>query len=370
MNNSKLSLRSINQILEERFFVPAYQSGYRWTETQVIQLLDDLWSFAQNPPLQGHEEEKPFYCLQSVVVKRQNDSENEWEVIDGKQRLTTIVLILHYFNEMWLGNYKITEPPVSYETRQEIENFISNLEIDKTDKVDFNSQKENAIHDIKLKNNSEFENNIDFYHIAKAYKSIHYWVQKKGAELDNNKMQSVFKHDTKVIWYEAQENDSNHAIDIFTRLNIGKIPLTNAELIKALFLQKGNFSEEKASLKQIKIASEWENIERTLQDDAFWYFIYNPKNPLNYENRIEYIFDLMKDRDKDSDHYHTFNEFYKEFLNSGNGEKPDIDKIWLKFKRYFLTIEEWFKHHYLFHYIGFLIDEGYPVKNIKKISER
>lgn len=36
---TQLVLKSINQLLDYKFFIPAYQRGYRWTETQVIQLL-------------------------------------------------------------------------------------------------------------------------------------------------------------------------------------------------------------------------------------------------------------------------------------------------------------------------------------------
>ena len=353
---TQLVLKSINQLLDYKFYIPAYQRGYRWTETQVIQLLEDIWSFAHNPPKAESGQEEPFYCLQPIVVKKRNEQKNEWEVIDGQQRLTTIVLIIHYFNEMWIGKHKIKEPQIFYETRRESENFISQLEIDINSEVEINLRIKEALNNIKLISYFEPENNIDFYHIAKAYKTIHFWVLQMGDKLDNNKFQSVFKHRTKVIWYEAEETESNNSIDIFTRLNIGKIPLTNAELIKALFLQTRNFSEEQATLKQIQIASEWDNMEKTLQDDAFWYFIYNPDNPIKYENRIEYIFDLMKKRTKESEYYHTFNKFNEAFPQKSSNYESDIDKIWEEVKEYFLTFEEWFKDDELFHYIGYLID--------------
>lgn len=334
---NQLGLKPIIELLEYSFFIPDYQRGYRWTHIQVIQLLDDVWNFAKTPPLQKQGEEKPFYCLQPIAVK--NHNENEWEVIDGQQRLTTISLVIHYFNEMWIGKQKIKEPEISYETRTDSSDFISSLEIEIED-FDTELEINEALNLINVTSSSQNENNIDYFHIANAYKAIHIWVKKLGNELDNNKFQSIFQNDAKVIWYEVEETENNNSIDIFTRLNIGKIPLTNAELIKALFLQKGNFSDTQASLKQIQIATEWDTIEQTLQDDSFWFFIYNPNNPLKYDNRIEYIFDLMKNREYDSEYYHTFNEFYKDFSKN---EKPNIDKIWLDIKRFFLAFEEWYK---------------------------
>ncbi len=367
MTNNKLILKSIIQLFEDSYFIPAYQRGYRWDETQVIQLLEDIWNFANNPPQQESGREKPFYCLQPIVVKKHK--ENEWEVIDGQQRLTTIVLIIHYFNEMWIGKQKIKEPKIQYETRNDCFHFITQLEIDTNEEVEFDIKASEAIRKVKLVGDKDENDNIDFYHIARAYKAIHYWVTKMGNGLNNNLLQSAFQFDTQVIWYEAEETESNNSIDIFTRLNIGKIPLTNSELIKALFLQKGNFSNEKASLRQEKIALEWDMIEKSLQDDAFWFFIYNPDNPIQYDNRIEYIFDLMKGKKRDSEHYFTFNEFVKDFSENLKNKKPDIDKIWKKIKEYVLTFEEWYKDYVLFHYVGYLIDCIEKPKNKNKYVE-
>lgn len=70
------------------FYIPSYQRGYRWSETEVVRLLDDIY---QNG--------KKNYCLQPVVVRKKED---QYELIDGQQRLTTLYLIYKY---MTLGNY-------------------------------------------------------------------------------------------------------------------------------------------------------------------------------------------------------------------------------------------------------------------------
>ena len=297
--------------------------------------------------------EKPFYCMQPIVVKKRG--ENEWEVIDGQQRLTTIYLILKNLENQIERDQK-NFSKIFYETRFATKECIGSEEF--------------------LKSVEKYEQysdqNIDFFHIYKAYQTINKWFQDKANTSEDAAPRAVFApvllRDTKVIWYEVEQTSNNNSIDIFTRLNIGKIPLTNAELIKAMFLQKGNFTEEKATLKQLQIASEWDNIEKTLQDDSIWFFLYNPENPLKYENRIEYIFDLMKGRTKESEYYHTFNEFYKDFAASSPNKKPDIDKIWLNIKRYFLTFEEWYNDYELFHYVGYLINCGISINTIKEES--
>lgn len=371
-NKNVLYLKSISDLLDYKFYIPDYQRGYRWTSTQVIQLLEDVWNFAQNPPAKKNNNSNPFYCLQPIVVKNiERDGETVWEVIDGQQRLTTIILILHYFNEMWIGKKKIKEPVIEYETRKDSSDYILHIEI-KDDSPDVSTidNIKRALELIKADSgNYNSYDNIDFFHIINAYKAIHYWVLRKGDNLDENKLQSVFQKDTKVIWYEVDDSGYDNSIDIFTRLNIGKIPLTNSELIKAMFLMKGNFSAERAALKQIQIASEWDIIENTLQDDRFWYFIYNTSNSIKYDNRIEYIFDLMKNKTVNHEFYHTFNGFYADFESNKKNGKADVEKLWLNVKKYFLTFEEWYKDYELYHYIGFLIDCGVSIVELKNISE-
>ena len=50
-------------------------------------------------------------------------------------------------------------------------------------------------------------------------------------------MKSVFDNYMKIIWYELVDCDSEQEVTIFTKVNMGKIPLTNMELIKALLLK-------------------------------------------------------------------------------------------------------------------------------------
>ena len=86
-----LELPNIDDFLkrEYSFFVPKYQRCYRWTSEQVTRLVDDLREFQKNP------ESCPFYSLQVLVVqeKANENEQKEFEVIDGQQRLTTMLLL-------------------------------------------------------------------------------------------------------------------------------------------------------------------------------------------------------------------------------------------------------------------------------------
>ena len=345
MNNDLLP-KPIVRLLGESFFIPSYQRGYRWSKTEVKYLLDDIWNFAIDPPKVTNGDEKPFYCLQPIVVKNRSTKNNEWEVIDGQQRLTTIYLILKNIESQIERDIKNFER-IFYETRSQSETFLKE--------------------DIE---NSEVANNIDYHYIKEADKAIKEWFKNKANTTDyaapKAQFASTFLTDTKVIWYDVK--DGSDSIDIFTRLNIGKIPLTNSELIKALFLRKSNFKEN-STLKQLQIASEWDRIENLLQENSFWYFIYNGQK--KYDNRIEFIFDLMKDKKEADEKYYTFHEFNKEFEKSkSNNGDYSIDELWLTIKKYFLTLKEWYGDKDLYHIIGFLIATGTDIKDILSLNDR
>ena len=95
--SAAIELRSINRLLVDedgspaRYWIPAYQRGYRWDRLQVTQLLDDIWDF-----IQASEEKRrtSFYCLQPLVVRKLEDG--GYEVVDGQQRLTTIFILLSH----------------------------------------------------------------------------------------------------------------------------------------------------------------------------------------------------------------------------------------------------------------------------------
>lgn len=235
--DSIIQMKAVSDLLGMNFFIPNYQRGYRWTEQQVEDLLNDIYNFTKNK----HSQDE-FYCLQPVVVKKMSELdlqkfglEGEWyEVVDGQQRLTTIKIILRYLVLDYLrgtslaDEYGKEEFKLKYETRKDSEYFFNTLDL----------------------NTSIIDSNIDYYHISKAFIVIKNWFEKPETSCSaKEKILHTFVYDknnkdnddgtVQIIWYETQEASPT---SVFKRLNSGKIPLTNAELIKALFLNSANFS--------------------------------------------------------------------------------------------------------------------------------
>lgn len=369
MAENKIELKSINELLGMKFFIPLYQRGYRWTEQQVKDLLNDIWEFSKKK-----KQEYEFYCLQPLVVKLMSDEEktkckldnnDEWyEVIDGQQRLTTIFLILSSLKD---AISILGLPTCLYEMKYQRESKEFNVT--------------NFLNDISESREIN-DSYIDFFYMSSAFRTIEFWMKNNNVnkgdfcnallkyELDSNQVKPRDKaNNVRFIWYESVNEDP---IKVFTRLNIGKISLTNAELIKALFLNRSNFqvSDDKhLKLRQQEIASEWDNIEYTLQNDEFWYFL-NEKG-YNRPTRIDFIFDLISEQNKlelkdekyrmiGSDDYRTFRYFYEYF----NSVQSDIEKCWSEVKAYFQTFREWYEDLELYHYVGYLIVYGHTISNL------
>lgn len=172
-----------------------------------------------------------------------------------------------------------------------------------------------------------------------------------------------------IIWYEV--DDDEDSVNIFTRLNIGKINLTNAELVKALFLSRGKKDSEGRyagnpygieEKKQHEIALGWDSMEKDLHNEKFWTFITNEKSD-HYPIRMELLFDMIEMKPNGESNFYTFNRFYERFKNSDN--RYDT---WELIERYMQQLKEWYHSFDLFHNIGFLVATGTSVKSLLDIA--
>lgn len=98
----------------------------------------------------------------------ETDKKEWYEVIDCQQRLTTIFLIVHYFNEMWVGKQKKPLPTIHYETRSDSFDFLNAIEINGDNVV------------VCSKNGNSFCDFIDYHYMKQAYNEIHKWAKKRA----------------------------------------------------------------------------------------------------------------------------------------------------------------------------------------------
>lgn len=375
--SNNLVLKKISDITDFKFFIPSFQRGYRWDIMQVEDLLNDIKEYIDI------ENKESFLCLQPVVVyekKNKNDNQNEnqnekdktFVVIDGQQRLTAIAIIKYYLNMN--DSYKIEyekylkkdEDKTLSDILSDILSKIKDLENEKDFNELLSTDKLDNKKIITLTNKFATEKcSLDKYHIILSYLVIAYYFHKNAEYRDE--FTELFKpdndkHSIQFIWYNVTDeiqDDEKKAIDIFTRLNIGKIPLTDAELIKALFLKKDNFKDNiDNDVNKISIANLWYEMEKDLNDDSFWYFLSKDNIPRN--KRINLLL-VLNSKIKSINHvqnYNLFSEYYKKMKNS-----LYID-IWAEIKQIYYTLKEWYHNYEMYHYIGYLTNLDYNLKTL------
>lgn len=342
----------IKELNDCKFYIPAYQRGYRWTSQEVGDLLDDINDFNVGTP-----SEPCNYCLQPLIVKKREDG--AFEVVDGQQRLTTIFIFLKIAQS--ITGY--TSYTIKFETREQSEVFLSNL----------------AEHDGKI-----IDENIDYYHITKAYEKINLWLdaQCEDGTPRFTVLSSLFNKITNnvfFIWYEIP-SDSVKPVEIFTRVNMGKIRLSNAELIKALIFNKDNFNDD-GNKEQQELSLSWNRIERDLQREPFWYFIVD-NDEKKYVTRIDLLFDLLSKKYNDDlpekyqikvpispMHYNrTFLIFYAAYKNAVD-KNAFVTGLWREVTTIYERFLEWYYDLNKYHIIGFLISSGTFIERIFELSD-
>lgn len=337
---AEVTMQSINYLFRKSFFVPTYQRGYRWTETQVKELLEDLYDFVSTK-----KDENDYYCLQPIIVKKKEDC---WELVDGQQRLTALWLIsaLYYCsNKEDVINIERETYNLVYEQKDEFTALFNIIEA----MLDNNSLKS-----LVEKIEPYKEKCIDG---RKLIESIEYISRfSRNNKTAKGVLAKIFDsiNSVRIIWYVLDENENS--IQTFTNINANKIELTNAELIKAVLL---NAVDDE--LKMQNKALQWEEIEKGLNDNDFWSYMIT-KNRKNYNTRIDYLFEIFCDKHnllkqvdgKEKDRYAIFRAI-SEFLVG-----KDVDDVWKEIQDIYDTLRDWYNDYFLYHTIGLLliIDKG------------
>jgi hypothetical protein len=76
-------IKKVGEVINTDLKIPNYQRPYRWTEENVRLLLEDIFK--------SWREGKNSYRIGSVII---NDNKNTLNIVDGQQRITTILLLL------------------------------------------------------------------------------------------------------------------------------------------------------------------------------------------------------------------------------------------------------------------------------------
>lgn len=254
---------------------------------------------------------------------------DNWELIDGQQRLTTLWLLLSFMKKGDL-HYSL-----DYKTRLGSRAYLTQIDAEQATQ------------------------NIDYFHIYQAHTTITNWFENKlGAQYQNFLVDEMFRFlstSVRIIWYEVPESEKS--IPLFTRLNQGRIPLTDAELIKAVLL---THIEQAKTGRENEVAAQWDGIERDLQRDEIWSFVAHQKshNTQQHGTRIDLLLDALAHKPAiGARRYHTFDALQER-------AQKDSLVFWDEVVALHAQILGWFEESRLYNKIGFLVACGTSIGDI------
>lgn len=259
MAKLNIDQKNIKDLFEDKksdFLIPDYQRPYAWEEDECKTLWDDIFEFAfPNNNVDDFNSEEEYY-LGPIVTFRNDDGKKE--IIDGQQRLTTLMLLLRAF----YVKFGKMQDDNSKKMRENIEKCIW-----KTD--EFGNPNKSALKinsEVATDNDKEeflkILNTGDATNMKSRYSENYKFFQKQIDGFLSN-YPSYFSYLparilNNCILLPIEADDQNTALRIFSTLNDRGLPLSDADIFKAQFYkyysnkgQKSIFIEKWKKLEEI-----------------------------------------------------------------------------------------------------------------------
>lgn len=279
LNIDQKSIKALFSDNKSDFLIPDYQRPYAWSVIECQTLWEDTFSFAI--PENDYQKFKSGdeYFLGPIVTFKNSD--NKLEIIDGQQRLTTLMLLLRAL----YTHYLVAQDAQTVKTREEIAKCIWKTDEFSNpimDQLKIDSQV--ATDEVKGEFLSILLNGEASDSMRSNYAVNYRYFQGKIKELIN-KMPSSFMYfpvrlmnNCILLPIEAESQDT--ALTIFSTLNNRGLPLSDADIFKAQFYKyytakgtKDNFVQRWSKLNTLceKI---FHPISGTPMDELFTKYMY------------------------------------------------------------------------------------------------
>lgn len=234
LNIAKRTIKDLFQDKNSDFLIPDYQRPYAWGVEECKSLWEDIFSFAI--PEEGSktfDSKNEYYFLGPIVSFKNNDK--KMEIIDGQQRLTTLMLLLRAF----YSKFMYMKDEYSISARENIEQCI--WETDEFDKPNKNALKigsEVATDNDKgefldILKTGNIENKKSRY--AKNYKFFQEQIQEFSDKYPTYVALLPTRIMNNCILLPIETESQDTALRIFSTLNDRGKPLSDADIFKAEF---------------------------------------------------------------------------------------------------------------------------------------
>lgn len=234
LNVDQKTIKDLFQSKKSDFLIPDYQRPYAWGENECRTLWDDIFSFAI--PDEGRMEfdsNSEYFLGPIVTFKNENE---KMEVIDGQQRLTTLMLLLRAY----YSKFGHMHDKASVSTRQNIEKCLwKTNEFDEPDMTQLKIDSEVATDNDKNEFLSILKTGVAGKELKSRYACNFRFFQERIDEF-LSKYPTYFAYlPTRImnncilLPIEAESQDT--ALSIFSTLNDRGKPLSDADIFKAQF---------------------------------------------------------------------------------------------------------------------------------------
>lgn len=282
MSRLNIDPKKIGELFSDKksdFLIPDYQRPYAWTESECITLWEDLFEFAFPESDKDKFNNEDEYYLGSIVTFKNEKS--KLEVIDGQQRLTTLMLLLRAFYVKFL----YAKDDNTVRTCDNIAKCIWKTdEFGKPNKEALKIDSEVATD----KDKSEF---LEILRTGEAkkelksnYASNYRFFQNKIDEFVSYYPMFTSYFPTRIlnncILLPIEADNQNTALRIFSTLNDRGMPLSDADIFKAQFykyyLKKGEKEQFISKWKELEevCGKIFKPLTGTPMDELFTRYMY------------------------------------------------------------------------------------------------
>lgn len=270
--NIEVNEKAIRTLFSDDFWfnIPSYQRPYVWGKDNITDLLNDIvYAFKYNT--------QDKYFLGSLVLQEKN--KYEYDILDGQQRLTTLCIFMAVLRDLakddslkealqsllFVKGNKFKgikdKARLTFEIRSEVEEFFQECII-----------KENGTNNIDefMKANNILLNDISIKNMYKAISTIREFIENNEYDIEFEQEDFFnFIYENLIFAYVCSDT-REQAFRLFTILNNRGIPLTTADILKSLNLDK--ISDE---AQRNEYAKKWEELEQKYGErfDRFLNFI-------------------------------------------------------------------------------------------------
>lgn len=215
---------------EKTFVIPNYQRGYVWGKKSKENNLDAVSCILEKSLIPGFSNNTPIF-IQGITV---TEKDKEITLIDGQQRTTFFYLLLKY-----LGYGDKIE--LKYSIREESNNFLSKLDINKTD---FSEKPDEAFQDL--------------YFFKKTLRTIDDYLKKNKIENKKEEFRNYILDYVRFLYIDIAEDKATR---VFSMMNGSNAKMKSEELIKAELLRLASLNDSDFDKKEEKEknAIEWDN---------------------------------------------------------------------------------------------------------------